>query len=101
MSIPVQPFAYTKGFPSLTLSGTTTSSQVRLDPNSPQVMVDSYGSSDVTYIRWGSGNQTAVTSDMRIPPGTVQVFSKGKADTLAGICGVSTSTLIITNGTGN
>lgn len=100
MSIPLKPFSYTRGFPSVTISGATTSSQVRLDANSPQIYVYNAGP-DLIYVRWGVNNQTAVSTDLPLPVGTLQIFTKGKADTIAGICPSSTASLIIVNGAGN
>lgn len=99
MSIPLKPFNYTRGFPSVTVSGTTASSQVRLDANSPQIYVYNSGP-DLIYIRWGVNNQTAVSTDVPVPVGSIQIFTKDRADTLAGICPNSTATLVVVNGAG-
>lgn len=55
----------------------------------------------IVFIRWGVGAQTAVATDMPILPGTVEVFNKGRADTIAAICPGGTTTLYITAGEGN
>jgi hypothetical protein len=52
----------------------------------------------VAQVRWGKGSQTAVTTDMALAPGAVEVFGKQDADTLAVI---GTGTLYIICGTGN
>jgi hypothetical protein len=48
-------------------------------------------------IRWGKGAQTAVTTDMSLAPGSVEVFGKQDADTIAVI---GNGTLYIVCGTG-
>lgn len=53
------------------------------------------------FIRFGVGAQTAVTGDMPMLSGTVEVFSKaGDVDTIAAITAASTSTIYITCGEG-
>jgi hypothetical protein len=54
-------------------------------------------------VRWGVGAQTAVTTDMSMPAGGVETFTKGEATHIAAICHsapTGTSTLNITHGDG-
>lgn len=56
---------------------------------------------NMAFIRWGAGAQTALTTDMPIPAGGIEVFYKGSNDTLAAICSTSsTTTLYCTSGRG-
>lgn len=53
------------------------------------------------FLRWGVGAQTAVTTDMPMLAGTIEVFSKAAdVDTVAAITSSSTSTVYITCGEG-
>lgn len=55
----------------------------------------------VAFARWGTGAQTATTSDMPLIPGVVEVFSKAFADdTFAAITSSSTATIYVTCGEG-
>lgn len=55
----------------------------------------------LAFARWGTGTQTATTSDMPLVPGVVEVFSKAYADdTFAAITSSSTATVYITPGEG-
>jgi predicted RNA-binding protein len=55
--------------------------------------------SATVFVRWGTSAQTAVTTDMAIAPGTVEMFTKNNATRLAAIS-TSTGSLYITTGTG-
>lgn len=57
-------------------------------------------SSAVAYLRWGTADQTAVTTDMSMPAGGVEVFDKKGATKLAAILASGTGTLNITHGEG-
>jgi hypothetical protein len=64
-------------------------------------MVRLYNSTTGTvFVRWGSGAQTAVTTDMALAPGGVEVFDKGAASTLAAIMSSGSGTLYISVGSG-
>lgn len=54
----------------------------------------------LAFCRWGLGAQTALVTDTPIPSGTVQVFSKIGADTLACITAASTATVRAVTGSG-
>lgn len=61
-----------------------------------------YNSTDgVVFVRWGTGAQTAVTTDMALAPGGVEVFDKGSANTLAAIMSSGSGTLYISVGSGS
>lgn len=102
-----------------TLSATATTSSVTLDATdvsstpTPAFSGPSGGHSvmrivnagpNTVFLRWGVGAATgsAVTTDMPMLSGTVEVFSKAAdVDTVAGICGGSgTATVYITCGEG-
>jgi PKD repeat protein len=53
------------------------------------------------FVRWGTGAQTALTTDMPILAGSVEVFTTSPlVDTIAAITASSTATLYITCGEG-
>ena len=53
---------------------------------------------NLAFVRWGVGAQTAVVTDLPIPVGVVEVFSKGVADTLAAVCSSGSATVYVTSG---
>lgn len=73
------------------------STSAALAPECPQVRLYWSGAA-VAQVRWGKGAQTAVTTDMVLVPGAVEVFTKQDADTLAVI---GTGTLYVICGTGD
>jgi hypothetical protein len=100
-----------------TISASSTSSSVTLDatdvsstPTNPSAGV--WGGHTImrivnvgpntAFIRFGVGAQTAVTTDMPIPSGAIEVFTKaGDADTVAAICAAAqTATVYVTCGQG-
>lgn len=105
----VQPFTPSTG-KGKTISATATSSSVTLDAvdvsstPSPAFSGPSGGKSvirvvnggpNAVRIRWGTGAQTAISTDMLMLAGTVEVFSKaGADDTVAAIC-ASTQTATV------
>jgi hypothetical protein len=90
------------------LSATTTSASTTFTAGTPagtntvqatDLMI--YNSGAVPgFCRWGVGAQTAVTADVPIPPGTVQVFFKGTSDTVACVLGSGTATIYVMPGNG-
>lgn len=83
-------------------AATTSASATGLTASDDDFMIYNAGTVPA-FIRWGVGAQTAVTTDVIIPPGTVQVFGKnlnGNADTLACITSSGTATLYIITGFG-
>ena len=86
----------------ITIAATTASASAALaDPQkrAGSIRVLNAGSSDVR-VRWGNGAQTAVATDMRIPAGAVEVFTKANADTVAAICDTGSTTVEFTFGEG-
>jgi hypothetical protein len=91
------------------LSATTTSASVTFTPGTPagtntvlnatDVMIYSPGTT-LGFCRWGVGAQTATSADVPIPPGTVQAFFKGVADTVACIMSSGTATIQVMPGNG-
>lgn len=66
-----------------------------------QVMRVYNAGTQIAFGRWGTGAQTATTSDMPLIPGVVELFSKAPADdTFAAITSSSTATVYITCGEG-
>ena len=57
---------------------------------------------NTAFIRWGVGAQTALTTDMPILAGTIEIFNKAYAtNTVAAICAsTQTATIYITCGDG-
>ena len=64
-----------------------------------QIYVFNAGTATV-FVRWGSGSQTAITADIALPSGSVQVFFKGAADNIAAITASGTATLYAIPGLG-
>lgn len=106
-----------------TLSATSSSSSVTFDAKDVSASSSATGASGSTvdrgtfgghsvmrvynagtqtaFCRWGTGAQTATTSDMPLIPGVVEVFAKAWADdTFAAITSSSTATIYITCGEG-
>jgi hypothetical protein len=52
------------------------------------------------FIRWGTTAQTAVATDLAIPPGGVEMFTKNNATRLAGIMSAGSGNLYISTGSG-
>lgn len=94
-----------------TLSASSSSSSVTFDAKDVtsattlagghQVMRVYNAGTQIAFCRWGTGAQTATTSDMPVVPGVVEVFTKAPSDnTFAGITSSSTATVYITCGEG-
>jgi hypothetical protein len=89
-----EPMAHTS------LSVTTTSAEAT-GLSDVQHQVRLYNSGSVTmFVRWGSSAQTAVTTDMALAPGAVEVFHKANATRLAAITASGSGTLYISTGIG-
>lgn len=93
-----------------TISATTTSSSVTfssaVDIQNSEMMVYNAGTG-LAFCRWGIGAQTAVATDVPIPPATVQVFTKFRASvpaaqtqTVACITTTGTATVYVVTGIG-
>jgi hypothetical protein len=54
----------------------------------------------IVFCRWGVGAQTATAADVPLPSGTVQVFFKGTADTVACLASSTTATVYVMPGNG-
>lgn len=93
-----------------TLSASSSSSSVTFDAKDVASSTNASGHSVIrvynagtatVFCRWGTGAQTATTSDMPLIPGVVEVFNKAWADDVfAGITASSTATVYITCGEG-
>lgn len=109
----VNPFSPSVGT-TKTLSATNTSSSVTFDAKDVSASTTNAGvigghcvmrvynaGTQLAFARWGTGAQTATTSDMPLVPGVVEVFSKAWPDnTFAAITASSTATIYITCGEG-
>lgn len=109
----VNPFKPTVGT-TKTLSVSSSSSSVTFDAKDVSSSTTNAGTvgghgvmrvynvgTQVAFCRWGTGAQTATTSDMPLIPGVVEVFSKAYADdTFAAITSSSTAAVYITCGEG-
>jgi hypothetical protein len=85
---------------STTIAATGTTASATVPAEAPSLRIFNLGPSTI-FIRWGVGTQTSVTTDMAIPAGVVEMFHKGRADTVAAICGAGgTSTVYLTPGAG-
>lgn len=54
----------------------------------------------VAFIRWGTGAQTAVNTDMAIAPGATEVFYKGYSNNVAVILASGTGSVYVSAGEG-
>jgi len=98
----VQPFSIGTGN-TVQLACTGTSASVTLSSaGAANNGLRVYNSGTVTaFIRATSGASTAsVSTDMPIPPGIVEILSKGQADTITGITNGGSATLYLTPGEG-
>lgn len=83
------------------MSVTSSSSSVPVDTKAPCVYVYNSGAS-MAFVRWTQGASPATVTDLPIPAGSLQVFSKGPADTFSAICASSsTTTLYVAAGAGS
>lgn len=102
MSAPFQP-----ALPAVSVSATTTSAATSNGAwyQQPQVRIYNAGP-DLIHVAWGrvallpSGTMTATTTDLPVPAGAVEVFSKGAADLIAYRANSSTATVWFTFGGG-
>lgn len=89
-------------FPGATqsISATSTSASVTVDEYTKAVRIYNKGP-NTAFIKFGIGATTATTSDMPIPSGGIEVFSKDRADKIAAICAATeTATVYVTTGEG-
>src|SRR4051794_12222068 len=86
----------------LSLAATTTSSSVTFTGNSlndTELYVYNAGT-DLVFCRWGEGAQTATTTGLPIPSGTVQIFNRNGATVFACRSSTTTATVYVTTGNG-
>jgi hypothetical protein len=84
------------------IAATTTSASVTFTGeslNDTELYVYNAGT-DAVFCRWGVGAQTATTSALPIPSGTVQVFNRNGATVFACRTFTTTATVYITTGNG-
>lgn len=98
----VQPFSANAGG-TVQIPVTTSSASVTL--NASQINFNVFriynSGSAVAFIRVSIGASTAVgTTDIPIPPGVIEIFSKGFSDTISAITLSGTTILYITVGEG-
>lgn len=92
--------AFRLGGATTVLSVTSSSSGDTIAPKYGRIRVYNGGAS-VAFLRTGIGAQTALTTDVPIPPGVVEVFSVPANHThAAAITSSGTATLYITVGSG-
>jgi hypothetical protein len=82
------------------MSVTAASSSITISAGAPALYVYNAGTG-LAFIRWTQGASNAVATDLPLPPGTVQVFSKGPEDTFSAICPGGTATVYVTPGAGS
>lgn len=85
---------------SLSVTTSSGSTNANLEESCPQVRLYNSGSVSV-FVRWGTSDQTAVTTDMAIGPGATEVFTKQNATKIAAITASGSATLYIISGTGD
>jgi hypothetical protein len=83
------------------MNATAASSSVAVDTKAPSLYVYNAGT-NIAFVRWTQGASTATVTDLPIPAGSLQVFSKGPADTFSAICSSGlTTTLYVSAGAGS
>jgi hypothetical protein len=82
------------------IAATTTSASRALVATDRDMRVYNAGTT-IAFIRWGIGAQTAVATDVAVPPGTVHTFNKGNADTVAVIMASATANIYVSTGFGS
>jgi hypothetical protein len=89
-----EPLAHTS------IAVTTTSAEVTvLNERHEQVRLYNAGAVTV-FVRWGGTAQTAVTTDLALAPGAVEIFHKGSGTRMAAITASGSATLYVTTGIG-
>jgi hypothetical protein len=83
------------------VSASTTSTNTAISSTAPVLRVYNAGSV-VVKLKWGSGSQTATTSDYTVcvAGGSTESFTKGAADNVAIITDSSTATVYLNVGVG-
>lgn len=85
------------------ISASTTSADEPITTlsNGGQIIVTNSGSV-VVFVRWGSGTQTAVNTDVAIPGGDWRIFTVAPGtDTVAALTASSTATVYVSPGHGS
>lgn len=88
-----------KGDATVPLTATVVTASATIDKFSNACRVYNAGPS-MAFIRFSTGAASALTTDMPLPAGSVETFTKGSADTVAAICAAGTASLYFTNGEG-
>lgn len=88
--------------PTVRLAVTATSSASAINADNAQIRFYNAGPNKC-LVRWGTGAQTALTTDTPIAPGVTEIFSKALGvNNVAAICDASeTATLFVTTGEGS
>jgi hypothetical protein len=83
------------------ISATTTTGNTAISGSYPIIRVYNAGTA-VVKLKWGSGAQTATTSDytVAVAPGAIEAFTKGGADNVAAIMDSGTATVYVNVGVG-
>lgn len=82
------------------VSASATSVAISLDSGQSIIRTYNAGPSKA-FVRWGTGTQSAVVTDMPLAVEGVEAFDKGIANNFAAICsGTETAILYITVGSG-
>lgn len=84
------------------ISGSTTSASASLGGSGGTSLRVYNASSAVAYVRWGSGAQTAVTTDTYLAPGATETFqiNGNMVDTVAAILSTGTGSVLFQRGHG-
>ena len=93
------PFLPTNDAGPLAATTTSGSTNVVINKDNDSIRLYNAGPNDVC-VHFDIGTTAAVTTNMRIPVGGVETFTKGKADHIAAICATGTATVYITTGEG-
>jgi len=85
------------------LTATNTSAQATVNGNTKQIHVENTGATNPVYVRTGNsanGIVVATTADLRISPGTVEVFTKPQDDNRIAYISAAGTTLEVIEGEG-
>lgn len=82
------------------LSVTTSNTQGTLTSSASQRVRIYNAGPNAAHFRAGVGAQTAVTTDMPLAPGAIEMFTLPYATHVAAICATGTATVYITTGNG-
>lgn len=92
-------FTPAPGLATLAIAGSVASASGTLPQQGGQARIYNAAAA-VAYVRFTVGGSTAVATDVPIPPGAVEVFGVGYADTVSVLLASGTGNVYVTSGEG-